>query len=668
MFVNITFLWGTLFIAVPVLIHLLLRQKLKKVLFSSIHHIPEGPTLYKSKINFRELLLLLLRCLIILCIVAAFAGLVLINPRDTGKRKLHFIAIDNTVSTSLKTQSSGVMFDKITLNTIDYVNRQNESDLFFVYSFSSGFHPVKLSRQKCVEFIESLEIQAGMKDFSNLTDSVNSIDRSKYHVFLYMASDFSPRVVKNISSLSDKTEVTKVILYRSHLPERVNNTALTKVEINGYDSGRISGRALIQNRGMIAVRKYFTISSLDYILFETSIELLPEEEKSIRFSIDTDNRAIRTSECLPLEFRITPSDMISVDDVYRAGIVIPNDQTANILLIGQTGHDLILLKAALESLSVCPETKTIRYDEMLFSNLNLDNLLNYDSVVFTTPAQQILHYTKELKEYIISGGSLHFFVNKSVKSKVTAELFDSGLISAKIKERFKIKKAAISHSSQEELKHKLGNYNLNLLHFSQMFQVTNTSADSDLLLYDTGDVFVCSKTMGTGKTVFINTSADVSMSSLSSSSVWPLFCRELFSLSYGITDYSSTVGEDIEISLGNSLSNVTVHNTDSTVSEYDIADSRIIITPAKKIGWIYCEQPEIYVGVHAHPDETVLSATGDLQIRQQIAETFRLSSSRQNTIQKAGRDYKLIPLWKYLLAGALILVLFDYFISNILKK
>ncbi len=668
-FVNITFLWGALLIAVPVLIHLLLRQKPKKALFPSIRHIPQGRTLYKSRINLRELLLLFLRCLIILFMVAAFAGPAVKKYQDTKKPNAHLIAIDDTLSTGLQNQSGGVLFDDIKLNTLDYIVRQDENDLFLVYTFSSGLHSSGLSKKRCGDIIEGLQIQAGMKDFSKITDSIDYIDRKKYNIYLYIASDFSPRVIKNMAELRRKTKTERVVFYRSRLPESVNNAALTGVEIKGFDAGRVTGTAKVQNRGQSAVRRIFAVSSSGRTLFESAVELMHEEEKTISFSVSSDDSIEEASSCLPLELKITPSDTLPADDIYRAGVVIPDDQKANILLVGKTARGLILLKAALESLSVCSETKKIRYDQMTFANLCLDDILDYDAVVFTSPAKLLLSHKKRVIEYIKSGGGLYFFVDDSVGSEVTERMFEAGIIPTETGKLLTPDKAVyLSDSSREELKNKSGNYDLNLLRFSRMYQISAPLADSVPLRYRTGDVFICSKDTGKGKTVLINTSADGSLSSLSSSPVWPLFCRTLFNLSYNIRSYSFTTDEDIEIFFHNSLSSVAVHNTDSTVSEYNIADGRIIVTPAKKVGWVYCRQPEIYAGVNAHPEETNFSVIDDDQLNRLIAKTFIQSNFGKGNIQKAGQYYKPIPLWKYLLAGAVVLVLFEYLVANIMEK
>lgn len=99
-FVRPIFLWGLVFLTIPLLIHLLSRLRIKKIPFSSVYYLKmiEKSTLRSLKI--REILLLLLRTLMLLLIILAFANPVILTDDQAGslkKREVNLF-IDNSLS------------------------------------------------------------------------------------------------------------------------------------------------------------------------------------------------------------------------------------------------------------------------------------------------------------------------------------------------------------------------------------------------------------------------------------------------------------------------------------------------------------------------------------------------------------------------------------------
>lgn len=72
-FLNIAFLFGLVAAAVPIIIHLLNRRRVKKIKFSSLEFLDEVNKQRMRRINLRRILILILRTLAILALVFAFA-------------------------------------------------------------------------------------------------------------------------------------------------------------------------------------------------------------------------------------------------------------------------------------------------------------------------------------------------------------------------------------------------------------------------------------------------------------------------------------------------------------------------------------------------------------------------------------------------------------------
>jgi hypothetical protein len=72
-FLNIAFLVGLVAAAVPIIIHLLNRRRVKRVKFSSLEFLDEVNKQRMRRINLQRILILILRTLAILALVFAFA-------------------------------------------------------------------------------------------------------------------------------------------------------------------------------------------------------------------------------------------------------------------------------------------------------------------------------------------------------------------------------------------------------------------------------------------------------------------------------------------------------------------------------------------------------------------------------------------------------------------
>ncbi len=100
-FVYPLFLWALTAVAVPVIIHLFNFRKYKKVYFTNVRFLKELKQESKSKSRLRELLILITRCLTLICLVLAFAQPVIPGKNAVSKDltgKVHSLYIDNSFS------------------------------------------------------------------------------------------------------------------------------------------------------------------------------------------------------------------------------------------------------------------------------------------------------------------------------------------------------------------------------------------------------------------------------------------------------------------------------------------------------------------------------------------------------------------------------------------
>ncbi|MDP6446321.1 MAG: BatA domain-containing protein, partial [Pirellulaceae bacterium] len=72
-FLNLSLLFGAGLVAVPIILHLAMRRKPKKLIFPALRFLQQRQESNRRKLQLRHLLLLLLRCLVIALIAIALA-------------------------------------------------------------------------------------------------------------------------------------------------------------------------------------------------------------------------------------------------------------------------------------------------------------------------------------------------------------------------------------------------------------------------------------------------------------------------------------------------------------------------------------------------------------------------------------------------------------------
>ena len=141
-FLNAAFLIGLIAGAVPVIIHLLNRRRVKRVKFSSLEFLEEVNRQRMRRINLRRILILILRTLAILALVFAFA-------RPTLRSGLLFagsvpknvvVCLDASYSMGLE-EETGTVFDTARRVAKDIVDEAGVSDAVNLVVFANRAEP-----------------------------------------------------------------------------------------------------------------------------------------------------------------------------------------------------------------------------------------------------------------------------------------------------------------------------------------------------------------------------------------------------------------------------------------------------------------------------------------------------------------------------------------------
>ena len=108
-FLNPLFLIASTVVAVPILLHLLHRQRARRLIFPALRYLRRTEKEHARRIRIRQLILLLLRCAAVLLLVASGARLFLKGPSQAHDPTALAIILDNSMSSGRVTGETRVL-------------------------------------------------------------------------------------------------------------------------------------------------------------------------------------------------------------------------------------------------------------------------------------------------------------------------------------------------------------------------------------------------------------------------------------------------------------------------------------------------------------------------------------------------------------------------------
>ena len=214
-FVHPQLLWALTAVAIPVIIHLFNFRKYKKVYFTNVKFLRELQEESKSKSRLKELLILLARCLAIVCLVLAFCQPVILNKNDLTKAGPNAISLylDNSFSTQ-NVNKQGPVFDIAKLRAKDVVRAYSSNDrIQIITNDFEGRHQRFLSPEDALTAIDELKVSSTVRRLSEVVKrqgeflaSSNALNKK-----VYVFSD-AQKSTFNLSELKPDTNIITTLV------------------------------------------------------------------------------------------------------------------------------------------------------------------------------------------------------------------------------------------------------------------------------------------------------------------------------------------------------------------------------------------------------------------------------------------------------------------------
>lgn len=418
-FLNTTILLGLIAGAIPLIIHLITRQRAKTVFFSTLRFLKELKNQQIRRLKIRQILLLILRTLIILLVVLAFARPTLKGHLSTGvystAKTSAVLILDNSLSMGLESNGQQ-LFDIAKRRAQELEELFTVGDEIFGLFATVGSPPIFEGAR--YDFKTVSKIFQKSKVSQSSTDLIGALLKAKEIVQqssninkeIYLISDLQQAGFKNIENLilplfQDQQIKVFVIPVNEN---QMSNLVITNVKsVNQIiEKGKVFElEAVIKNYGTKTERNKLIQVFVDRKRSgQATVNIEPGQSQTTKFRIVPQKTGLITGSVL-LE-----DDDILMDNRRYFTFYIP--EQINILIIGQNEKDIRFLELALNP--NLDQASSIKIDHLPPNKIEFGTLKKYQVVILSNVPRIDGTVLSSIVDHVKAGGGLIVFLGNEV--------------------------------------------------------------------------------------------------------------------------------------------------------------------------------------------------------------------------------------------------------------
>lgn len=397
----------------PFLLHLFSRRKVKIIPFSSITFLKAMQKRQVRSIKIRQILLLIIRTLIILALVLAFARPATLGGYLGSHASVSaIILIDNSASMGT-TVKDGRLFELALGKAEEILSNMGQADEAAVMTTGGGFFAQSSDNlfgnpQAAAAVLEKIDLSDDRADLAaDINQAAKILDeRMNLNRELYIISDLQDNSL-DPAALAAEFRARPIFV---NLPgDQIDNVGITEVDFGNQ---------------LLEVGTEFAVTAM--------IERYSGSEEETLISIYLDGRRagqrgerLKSNTSLSVSFNLVVNepgfhsgsislsdDNLLADNAYYFTFYIPEE--FNILLVGNNAMAARMVKLALapdEDVRRHWSVHQANYDQIASINLN-----EYDAILLTNYSSLPGGDLARIKEYIRRGGGLLVSVGQGVDS------------------------------------------------------------------------------------------------------------------------------------------------------------------------------------------------------------------------------------------------------------
>jgi hypothetical protein len=403
----------------PLLIHIFNRQKVKKILFSSLLFLKSLEKTRMRRVKIKEYLLLIIRSLIILLAVAAFA-----RPAIKGSfasrvgahaKTSVAVLLDDSYSLGYETKD-GPVFRMAREKAKNILSQLREGDEASLVLFNSK--PQMTTPQPTYDFKhlaesldEEVKLSADVADVKTALDKGYQILKGSKNLNreIYLITDMEKTGWSALQSGSLSPENNKIKLYVVDVsPPEEQNLYIEKVEfghqlIQPAKSFQLSARVV--NHTSQPVTKFLVGLYLDgKRVSQTDTDIEKGGKSTVQFNAVVEQAGIHTGF-----FELTDDDLM-IDNRRYFTFRIP--EKIKVLLVGETERDTRYLSLALNPLNSSDAAKEVT--SVSQGDLSGVDFNQYQVIFFSNLSRLSDIQLANLERFINRGGGAFFILGDNI--------------------------------------------------------------------------------------------------------------------------------------------------------------------------------------------------------------------------------------------------------------
>ncbi len=549
-FLNPTILLGLFAASIPIILHFLNLRKIKKIEFSTLSFLKELQKSKIRKIKIKQLLLLFLRILIILFLVASFARPTLESTTlgvlgSKAKTTAVFI-LDNSFSMSVVDDKGSYLNQAKEQIRKILTNFQSGDDLFLVLTSELSNDGISLKSFKDVENIDvsyiTKPLVKSLKTASQIFSTSNNL-----HKEVFIFSDFQNSTFLEKDSSSFVLNIKMATFYLFNFGgHQIQNSSLDNISFDNqiYELNKEIGITSEIKTTNSRTEKLVSLFFNNNRVAQKNISISNSGTTNVNFQATIDETGL-VEVLAEIE-----EDAIEQDNRFYSHFIVPSN--VNLLIVSSSKQNSKYLRAALNT----NRNTTVNIKEIYPNDFSSVNLNNYNALVII--GSELYEYSKILKDYINSGGSILLFPNETI----ALDDFNKLLLNLNLPQIKRVvessDKSSINEFDKIDYKHPIfsGLFTMNKQdietpQINKYLKFNVSSKGRAIIALQDNSPFLSEYNLGNGKVLLFGTSPLLSWSTFPIKNIFaPLINRSINYLNANITsDDKLFAGDEIDINI-----------------------------------------------------------------------------------------------------------------------
>jgi len=515
-------------VLIPLLIHIFNRQKVKEILFSSLLFLRSLEKTRMRRVKIKEYLLLIIRTLIILLVVAAFA-----RPAIRGgfatRMGAHaktsvVILLDNSYSMGYETKD-GSLFDLAKRKAKRILGQLKEGDEASLILFSS--QPMSVNSQPTRDFRnlvgyldEEARLSAEKTDVGAALASAYGIlkESSNLNQEVYLVTDMDKSGWSGVNPTSPSSPSQKEKLYLVDVsPPEKQNLCIEEIDFGNQliERGKpFEITARIANFTSHPVRDLLVGLYLDgKRVSQTDVDIEKDGKATVKLMPTVEEAGIHTGF-----FELGDDDLL-IDNRRYFTFKIP--EKIDVLLVGERPRDTHHLSLALNPLNAKDVNKEIT--QLSKTALASVDFTKYQAVILSNFSRLSDVQLTNLESFVRKGGGVFFVLGDDIDSEFYSGQLIKRFFGLNVQGALTPTKSVSGFFSFEnvDLNHPIFQIyrdvekeKLPIIKFSSIFELPESGEAKSLIRFNVGKPALLERSLGAGKALLLAASLDESQGDL----------------------------------------------------------------------------------------------------------------------------------------------------------